>query len=233
MELAIMNQPVTMSSLELVSFINDNRQEGEAILRHDSFMAKVPNVLGEGVQKYLDTYIHPQNSQKYLHYLFPKREACLMAMSYSYELQAKVFDKMTELENQLNKQEPRFQIPNTLAGALRLAAEQAEELEKQALLIEQQKPAVEFVSRYVEAKSTKAISDVAKILGVKRNVFIEWLVERQYIFKRSGNYLPYAEYEKYFEVKTGEAHGHAYHQTKFNCPGIAWVSSKWNKAQGN
>lgn len=31
-------------------------------------------------------------------YRFPKREACLMAMSYSYELQATVFDRMTELE---------------------------------------------------------------------------------------------------------------------------------------
>jgi len=31
-------------------------------------------------------------------YVFPKREACLMALSYSYELQAKVFNSMTALE---------------------------------------------------------------------------------------------------------------------------------------
>ena len=87
----------TMTSLELVDFINASRAEGEAELRHDSFMAKVPKVLG-GVQNLLDTYIHPQNGQTYSCYRFPKREACLMAMSYSYELQAKVFDRMTELE---------------------------------------------------------------------------------------------------------------------------------------
>lgn len=86
-----------MTSLELVEFINSERAEGEAELRHDSFMAKVPKVLG-GVQNLLDTYIHPQNGQTYSCYRFPKREACLMAMSYSYELQAKVFDRMTELE---------------------------------------------------------------------------------------------------------------------------------------
>lgn len=31
-------------------------------------------------------------------YVFQKREACLMAMSYSYDIQAKVYDRMTELE---------------------------------------------------------------------------------------------------------------------------------------
>jgi hypothetical protein len=90
--------PITMTSLELVDFINGQRGEGEAVLRHDSFMGKVPEVLGEGVQNLLDTYVHPQNKQTYPCYRFPKREACLMAMSYSYDLQAKVFDKMTALE---------------------------------------------------------------------------------------------------------------------------------------
>ena len=95
---------VTMTSLELVDFINSQRGKGEAELRHDHFMTKVPKVLGaEGLPKFRDTYIHPQNGQKYPCYRFPKREACLMAMSYSYELQAKVFDRMTELEEEQQK----------------------------------------------------------------------------------------------------------------------------------
>ena len=44
---AMTTQPVTMTSLELVDFINAQRKEGEAELRHDNFMAKVPKVLGE------------------------------------------------------------------------------------------------------------------------------------------------------------------------------------------
>lgn len=47
---------VTMTSLELVDFINSQRGAGEAELRHDHFMAKVPKVLGEGVPKFRDTY---------------------------------------------------------------------------------------------------------------------------------------------------------------------------------
>ncbi len=54
---------VTMTSLELVDLINSQREAGAAELRHDSFMVKVPQVLGGGVQNLLDTYKHPQNGQ--------------------------------------------------------------------------------------------------------------------------------------------------------------------------
>jgi hypothetical protein len=56
-------------------------------------------------------------------YRFPKREASLMAMSYSYELQAKVFDKMTALEAK-----PITQLPTTYIEALEhlLASKKAE-----------------------------------------------------------------------------------------------------------
>jgi hypothetical protein len=94
------SKTVTMSSLELVDFINSQRKEGEAELQHKHFLDKVPLVLGEGYAEFSATYQHPQNKQIYPMFRFPKREACLMAMSYSYDLQAKVFDRMTELEAQ-------------------------------------------------------------------------------------------------------------------------------------
>lgn len=99
---------VTMSSLEMVEFINSTRKEGEAELRHDHFMAKVPKVLGKAAPKFLGTAFYEVNGARRERqiYNFPKREACLMAMSYSYELQARVFDRMTELENGQQQQLP-------------------------------------------------------------------------------------------------------------------------------
>jgi len=101
----------TMTSIQLVEYINQHRQEeakangvpfpskGYAELRHRDFMAKVPEVLGAGVcEKFRAPMVNMQNQQEYSIFVFQKREACLMAMSYSYELQAKVFDRMTELE---------------------------------------------------------------------------------------------------------------------------------------
>jgi hypothetical protein len=116
----------TMTSLELVKFINSERAEGETELRHSDFLTKVPKVLGEiGERNFRFTYTDVQNKERPC-YNFPKREACLMAMSYSYELQAKVYDKMTALE------EGSFSVPKTLAGALRLAADQQDVIVEQA-----------------------------------------------------------------------------------------------------
>ena len=91
---------ISMSSLELVDFINSKRSRDEAVLQHKDFLAKVPKVLGKPQSaKFSADY---SDSRKRLQkcFILPKREACLMAMSYSYELQALVYDRMTELEDQ-------------------------------------------------------------------------------------------------------------------------------------
>lgn len=90
---------VTMSSLELVEFINTQRGQDKVQLRHDHFMAKVPKVLGFHAPKFLGTQKYGNGNSREI-CLFPKREACLMAMSYSYELQALVYDHMTAQEVQ-------------------------------------------------------------------------------------------------------------------------------------
>lgn len=121
-----------------------------------------------------------------------------------------------------------MQVPTTLSGALRLAADQAERIEQQALQLEQQRPAVEFVERYVEARSSKAISDVAKIIGAKPKAFFEWLHSEGVIFKRGGSWIPYSGHEHRFEVKTGEASGHAFVQSRFTPEGVEWIARRWN-----
>ena len=127
---------------------------------------------------------------------------------------------------------PSFHIPTTLSGALRLAADQAEQIERQQLLIEAQRPAVEFMAEYVEAKNTKCLREVAKILGIKQNIFIELLIERKIMYRQSGKLLPYSEYESWFEVKTGEAHGHAYHQSRLTPEGISKIAAIVARMEG-
>jgi hypothetical protein len=99
--LATTNEVVTMSSLEMVDFINQTREENEPEIRHDNFMKKVGKVLGEQAPKFEGTsfYVNGIGARvSRLIYNFPRREATLMAMSYSYKLQAKVLDRMNELE---------------------------------------------------------------------------------------------------------------------------------------
>jgi len=104
----LVNSSVIMTSLELVGYINSIRKEGEAELTHADFLKKVPKVLNGGQGKFSSSYLNSQNKKQPC-YNFPKREACLMAMSYSYELQALVFDKMTALENELKSKQTAIQ----------------------------------------------------------------------------------------------------------------------------
>ncbi len=134
------NTVATMTSLELVDFINSERRaEANALcteevavqaaeLRHDHFMAKVIKVIGEeDAPKFRGIYRDSYGREAPC-YVFPKREACLMAMSYSYDMQAKVFDRMTALEAKAAPALPNY------AEALRQLADKVEE--NQTLAIE-------------------------------------------------------------------------------------------------
>lgn len=181
---------VTMTSLELVEFINQFRraqaekagQEFTELL-HKNFLAKVPEVLDETSAKFLadlpDAYGRPRKG-----YIFPKREACLMAMSYSYELQAAVYDRMTALEEQARA----LTMPRTLAESLRLAADLAEKAERAALERDEAVRTKAEIGTRREATSMNTASQAVKKsnaledkLGIGRNYrqvkAVEWLPE--------------------------------------------------------
>lgn len=94
-----------MSSLELVNFINQVRKQENSArneLRHDNFMAKITHVLGYEVALNFQGRYIAENGKSNPCYYLPKREAVLMVMSESYKVQAAVYDRMTEMEQQNN-----------------------------------------------------------------------------------------------------------------------------------
>jgi hypothetical protein len=93
----------TMLSTEIVKIINDMREDGAAILRHNDFMAKIVKVLGDEPAKNFASQYKAGNGQMQPCYALPKREANLMVMSESYKVQAAAYDKMVELEQSAPK----------------------------------------------------------------------------------------------------------------------------------
>ena len=213
---------VTMTSLEIVADINEFRRKkaeeagaafpskGFAELRHDSFMAKVPEVLGEkDAQNFLDIYLDAYGREKPC-YRFPKREACLMAMSYSYELQAQVFDKMTAQEERERTLIDPMQIlsdPAALRVALLGYTEKVIALESK---VQEQAPKVAALERITASEGLMNLQTAGKVLQQPPNKFIKWLDAQGWIYKRPGSsvYLPKADKQRagYLTTKTTEVH---------------------------
>lgn len=209
---------VTMTSREIADLVGSP---------HDVVLKTVRRLIDGGVVSGNETpYTNSQNGQVYSEFILSFRDTMVVASGYSVALRAKIIDRWQDLEV---SNAPK--VPQTMAQALRLAADQAEQIDAQQIMLEQQKPAVEFVDRFVEAKSAKGFREVAKILGIKEREFIVTLSDDKVIFKQGNNWLPMAQYmPRYFTVKAGEANGHAFHQTRFTPEGIAWVAKRFSRA---
>lgn len=187
----IPNNAPTMTSVELVEVINSLREEGKAELRHDHFMAKVQKVLGSDAPEFLGTQKYGNNISRQV-YNLPKREASLMVMSESYAVQAKVYDRMVELESK-----PLALNPANFSRMQLI--ELAMQSEQGRLLLEaqvaEQAPKVEIHDRISESVSTLCIRDAAKTLQVQPSRLTTWLVMNKWIYHRAGKsgYLAYQD----------------------------------------
>lgn len=213
-QLMTTNNPVTMSSLELVEYINEFRSKNnEPMLRHSDFLSKVPKVLSGGERNFSSTYFDSQGKERKC-YLFQKREACLMAMSYSYELQAIIFDRMSELERM---QSP--QIPQTYAEALQLAADQAKQLELAA-------PKVAFVDNLVDRTNLLTATQIAQKHG-KSAIWLNKILSELKVYNRAvkrGKVFQQWFVDKSFgEMKKTEL---GYDQPLFTNAGEVWINEQ-------
>jgi phage antirepressor YoqD-like protein len=209
------NAAITMTSLELVDFINGERGDGEAILAHSDLLKKVPQVLGGGAGNFSFTYRDVQNKERPC-YRFPKREACLMAMSYSYDLQAKVFDRMTALEEKAAQ--PAFD-PASLSrmDILKMAIESEGKLIQATALLAKKDvqlaiatPKAEALDRIAMADGMLNLQTAGKVLQQPPNKFIQQLRELRWIYKPPGCTTNRAHVEK---INTGYLACKAYEMT--------------------
>jgi len=190
-------QPLTMSSIEIAR---------HAEKRHDNVMADIRKLLVElygegGVLKFQDTYVNEQNGQTYPCYKLPRRESDLLAMGYSVEIRARVYDRWQELEAKAanpyadllpkNYLEALKQLTCTLEEneALKIAKDEIEKDLKIAA------PKAEALDRIACTDGTFNLTNAAKDLGLGPQKLIEWLATNQWIYKRPGtkNWVAYQE----------------------------------------
>ncbi|MGQ0285830.1 phage antirepressor KilAC domain-containing protein [Pasteurellaceae bacterium 22721_9_1] len=211
---------ITMSSREIAELIGKN---------HSDLYRSIERLIAKQVIKGYQpmAYTHPQNKQTYYEYLLDKRDSLIVVAQNCPEFTAAIVDRWQELENQ---QKTTALLPQNYLQALEALVES--EKQKQALALENlaMKPKADFVDHYVEVGTTKSFREVAKILKMPERAMINRLIEDKFLYRQSGNLLPYQSIQSkdLFSVKTGTAeHGHNFTQTRVTSKGVEFIASRY------
>lgn len=178
------NAKGTMSSLEIAELTGK---------QHSHVMRDIRNILEQGVSESnfgLGSY-SDANGQNRPCYFLTKKGCLILASGYDALLRERIINRWEELE--LEKKQELPKLPQTFAEALRLAAEQAEQLEKQQARIEEMKPKEEFFDQVTDSKDACDMATVAKVLnmGIGRNKLFEILRDNKIL---QGNNQPMQRY---------------------------------------
>ncbi|WP_284213888.1 phage antirepressor KilAC domain-containing protein [Comamonas jiangduensis] len=210
---------LTMSSQEIADLVES---------RHDSVKRTIERLAERGVIQ-LPPLVDVPNHQGQIVsvYQLGKRETYVVVAQLSPEFTARLVDRWQELESQ---QAPA--VPQTMAQALRLAAEQAEHIEVQEAQLREAAPKVAYVDRYVAAQGAMGFRQVAKLLNAKEPEFRAFLEDSKILYRLGGVLTPYQNHidAGRFVIKTGVSESeHAYAQAKFSPKGVNWIAAEWAK----
>lgn len=220
-----------MSSLEIAEITGK---------RHADVLRDVRNLIEQGANERnfaLVEYKDKKGEIRPCYKLTPK--GCLiLASGYDVVLREKIINRLEELEMQ--KKNGGFSIPQTLSEALRLAADQQEEIEQQKLLINEQAPKVAFANAIEASKSSCLIGELAKILTkngytIGQNRLFEWLRNNGYLGTKGEYYnIPNQKYieQGLFDLKKGVRSGndgvmHTTITTKVTGKGCSYFINKF------
>lgn len=121
-----------------------------------------------------------------------RRDSIVVVAQLSPEFTARLVDRWQELEEQVS-QPLHPQIPQTMAEALRLAADQAEQIEKQERALQEAAPKVEFANRVEIAHDAITVGEAAKITGTGRTRLFAFLRRHGWVNRRNEPYQPKIE----------------------------------------
>jgi phage antirepressor YoqD-like protein len=211
--------PITMGSIEIASLTG--KRHGDVIRDIRAMFDQ----LGDDAE--MRHVIEERDSRGYTsEYHLDRFNSELLVTGYDVKRRSAIIKRWLELE-----QSSQPKVPTTLSSALRLAADQAEQIEQQQLLIEQSKPAVEFVERYVSADSgSRGFRQVCKLLKAKQPEFRAFLVSKKIMYRLGSEWTAYQGHIDVgrFETKTDVAdNGHAFSEAKFTAKGVNWICGLW------
>ncbi|SBV91708.1 phage regulatory protein/antirepressor Ant [uncultured Dysgonomonas sp.] len=165
--------------------------------RHDHVLRDIKNLIDSTQnwgQLFVSTTYTDNSGKSNPMYIMNRDGFTLLAMGFTgkkaLEFKLQYIEAFNKMESALIN---KFTLPQSFSEALRLAAEQAETIEKQQLQIETQKPKVLFADAVEMSDNSCLIGELAKILkqnGVEigQNRLFEWMRYNGYLCTRGELY---------------------------------------------
>lgn len=201
----------TMSSIELLALINQARAAfNEPEVRRNQFNARVEDEL-EGTH-YKKTVVTNENGTESIVFELTQDQCMLVSMRESKAVRRWVLDKLKAMG-----------VPQTMAQALRLAADQAEKIEQQQAQLALAAPKVNFFDKVVERTTLMTATQVAQKLGmsaIKLNKLLDELDVYSLNVKRARIFKQWVIDKGLGELKQTEL---GYSQPLFTTAGEAWI----------
>lgn len=161
----------------------------------------------------------------YQEYHLEKRDSLVVVARICPAFMAAIVDRWQELEG-----EKKFNLPQTMGEALRLAADQADIINEQAAKIEQDAPKVEFVEKYMGSSGLRGFRDAAKSLGFKPKAFTDQLKADRFVYyldsalSASQRYIDQGLFK---QIEGLGPNGHDYKQTKITTKGMNYFANRY------
>ena len=188
----------TMTSLEIAEVTGK---------RHDSILRDIRNILSQGVDahNFVETYYTDKSNRQQKCYTLTKKGCLILASGYDVILREKIINRWEELET---KERNQYQVPQSFAEALMLAAKQQEQIEEQQRQLEanskeivelngaiaEMEPKVTYVDMILASKETVTTTQIAQDYGQSAKAFNVLLRNFGLQHKVGGQWVLYAKH---------------------------------------
>ena len=199
---------VKVENINGILVTTSNRVAEELGVRHDHLLDKIDDYVSKfnspelSGQFYIPSNYKDRSGKTNRNYLITKKGVAQLVGGYSaavekaFELNVNYINEFERMENYIKG---NFQLPTTFAEALRLAADQQEQLENLKLEnkekeITELKPAKEYVDKILSTEDTMTITQIAADYGLSGLRLNQILHQERFIRNVGGQWLLYTEH---------------------------------------
>lgn len=167
----------TMSSVEIAKLTEK---------RHSDVLHDIRRILAEagiGERGLASSYLSEQNKELPCFNL-PRRECDLVMSGYSVKYRLAIIDRWQELEEKQADPMKALNDPAVMRGLLLGYTERVLSLESEVVELKPKAEALERIA--ISSDGSYCIRDAAKIMQLQEKAFIAWLLEHEWVYRRTG-----------------------------------------------